>query len=232
MNANILIVEDEQDIAQVMILYLKKEGASPYHAETGEEALTLFARHKMDLVILDINLPGMDGFDTLGKIRAQGAAGQVPVILVSARQEDADMIMGFGMGADDYVTKPFSPGVLMARIRAHLRRNENRESLESDTLTFGPWILDRTHQILSREGRRLNLSPREMELLCFLTENQGRAFSQQDLYRQIWGNDYGDLSTVSVHIQRLRKKIEEDPSSPRYVCTRYGYGYYFAGDRE
>lgn len=224
MNARILIVEDEQDIAEVMVMYLNRENVDPCWVQSGEEALTIFRKEAFDLVLLDINLPGMDGFQILREIRRKS---EIPVIIVSAREEDVDMILGFGVGADDYVVKPFSPGVLTARIRALLRRTENRSENKKDLFVFGPWELDRAHRVLNKEGAGTSLSPREMDLLIFLTENCGRAFAQNELYEKVWGNSFGDLSTVSVHIQRLRKKLEEDPSNPRYLKNRYGFGYYF-----
>lgn len=227
MKANILIVEDEKDIAEVLIMYLEREMVQTSWAETGEQALTFLSTESFDLIVLDINLPGIDGYETLRKIRQKS---NIPVIIVSARQEDVDMILGFGTGADDYVVKPFSPGVLTARIRAHLRRINDNSSGSSDTVLFGSCELDRTHLILKRNGKKIGLSPREMDLLVFLSENKGKSFSQDELYEKIWGNSFGDLSTVSVHIQRLRKKIEEDPSKPLYIKTRYGFGYYFQGE--
>lgn len=224
MNARILIVEDEQDIAEVMVMYLNRENVDPHWVQSGEDALKIFAEKDFDMVLLDINLPGMDGYEILREIRK---ISEIPVIIVSAREEDVDMILGFGVGADDYVVKPFSPGVLTARIRAHLRRMENQSEKKTDLFLFDPWTLDRTHRILNREGEALSLSPREMDLLIFLTENCGRAFTQSELYEKVWGNSFGDLSTVSVHIQRLRKKLEDNPSNPRYIKNRYGYGYYF-----
>jgi DNA-binding response OmpR family regulator len=227
MKASILIVEDEKDIADVLIMYLEREMVQTSWVETGEEALTLLPDGAFDLIILDINLPGIDGFETLRKIRQQS---EIPVIIVSAREEDVDMILGFGVGADDYVVKPFSPGVLTARIRAHLRRINDSESGKTDIIQFGNWELDRTHLILKQKGVKINLSPREMDLLVFLSENDGKAFSQEELYEKIWGNTFGDLSTVSVHIQRLRKKLEVDSSNPRFIRTRYGFGYFFQGE--
>ena len=229
MNARILIVEDEQDIADIIILYLKKDGVETVWASSGEEGLTAFGNRHFDLIVLDINLPGMDGYETLRKIRQKSP---VPVIIVSARQEDVDMIMGFGTGADDYVTKPFSPSVLVARIRAHLRRQEDFQSGENDLFVFGEFTLDMNRQILTRMDKIVNLSPREMDLLLFLVGHQGKAFSQDELYHKVWGNDFGDMSTVSVHIRRLRKKLGEDSSNPEYIRTRYGYGYYFQGGVE
>ena len=227
MNARILIVEDEKDIADVLIMYLRREMVDPVWVETGEEALEELGNGDFDLIILDLNLPGIDGYETLRLIRQKN---RVPVIIVSAREEDADMILGFGVGADDYVVKPFSPGVLIARIRAHLRRVSESAADRNEILSFGNWILDRTRLILTRNGQKTNLSPREMDLLVFLSQNEGVAFSQEKLYEEIWGNSYGDQSTVSVHIQRLRKKLEDDFSDPRFIRTRYGFGYYFQGD--
>lgn len=227
MKAKILIVEDEKDIADIIILYLKKDGVETVWCDTGEKALKAASEDSFDLVVLDINLPGIDGFETLRKIRQKS---QIPVIVVSARQEDVDMILGFGTGADDYVTKPFSPSVLVARIRAHLRRREDYTVEEGHVYSFGSYTLNINKQILNHQGVTVNLSPREMDLLVFLVINAGKAFSQEDLYRNIWGNDFGDLSTVSVHIRRLRKKLGEDSSHPRFIRTRYGFGYYFQGD--
>jgi len=228
-NARILIVEDEKDIADIIILYLKKDGVETVWKGTGEEGLQVLQNDTIDLIVLDINLPGMDGFETLRKIRQKS---QVPVIIVSARQEDVDMIMGFGTGADDYVTKPFSPSVLVARIRAHLRRKEDAQAGESNLYTFSRFTLDLNRHILTEQDKIVNLSPREMDLLVFLVGHEGHAFSQDELYKKIWGNDFGDMSTVSVHIRRLRKKLGEDSSNPEYIRTRYGYGYYFQGDTE
>ena len=225
MHARLLIVEDEKDIADIMILYLKKDGVETVWEETGEGALKALEETAFDLVVLDINLPGMDGFETLRKIRQKS---QIPVIIVSARQEDVDMILGFGTGADDYVTKPFSPSVLVARIRAHLRRAEDSVPEEAD-LIFGRFHLDVHKRILTESGKIINLSPREMELLLFLAAQPGKAYSQEELYKHIWGNEFGDMSTVSVHVRRLRRKLGED-ASPRHIRTRYGYGYFFQGD--
>jgi len=227
LNARILIVEDEKDIADIIILYLKKDGIETVWTGSGESGLQAFQDENFDLIVLDINLPGMDGYETLRKIRQKS---HIPVIVVSARQEDVDMIMGFGTGADDYVTKPFSPSVLVARIRAHLRRQEDIQSGENNLFSFGPFILDMNRQILTKGDKIVNLSPREMDLLLFLVSHKGHAFSQSELYKKVWGNDFGDMSTVSVHIRRLRKKLGEDSSNPEYIKTRYGYGYSFQGD--
>lgn len=227
MKGSVLIVEDDKDIADIIILYLNKEGAETTWTDNGEMALTLLDKDNFDIVLLDINLPGIDGYETLQKLRLTSS---VPVIILSARQEDVDLILGFGTGADDYVTKPFSPSVLMARIRAHLRRRDDSKKDEDDVYTFGKFKLDKKTQSLSHENVTINLSPREMDLLIFLIENSGTSYTQEELYKEVWGNDFGDLSTVSVHIRRLRRKLNEDTSSPLYIKTKYGYGYYFQGD--
>ncbi len=226
MNGRLLIVEDERDIAEVLIMYLEREKVQTVWVESGEDALKQLNSDIFDLIILDINLPGIDGFETLRKIRQKS---ETTVIIVSAREEDLDMILGFGVGADDYVVKPFSPGVLTARIRAHLRRIHESKNGTSDIIQFGDWELDRSHFILKKNGEKIAISPREMGLLIFLSENEGKAFSQEELYKKVWGNSFGDLSTVSVHVQRLRKKLESDSSDPQFIKTRYGFGYYFQG---
>jgi DNA-binding response OmpR family regulator len=228
MKAKILIIEDEKDIADIIMLYLKKDGVETLWKDSGEAGLNTLYEEDFDLIVLDINLPGMDGYETLRKIRQKSP---IPVIIVSARQEDVDMILGFGSGADDYVTKPFSPSVLVARIRAHLRRQDDAgQNRPINDFSFGSYTLDMNRRILTMKGDMVNLSPREMDLLVYLVQQPGKAFSQEELYKGVWGNDFGDLSTVSVHIRRLRRKLGEDTASPRYIRTRYGYGYYFQGD--
>jgi DNA-binding response OmpR family regulator len=230
MKGTVLIIEDEKEIAALISLYLKKEGIETLHGETGEQGISLLDGNEVDLVILDINLPGIDGFEVLQKIRRAGES--LPVIIVSARQEDVDMIMGFGIGADDYVSKPFSPKVLSARVRAHLRRRQSSESAGSDLFCFGPYTLDRENLWLKKGTERIDLPPKELSLLLILSEHPDRAFKQEELYKKVWENSFGDLTTVSVHIQRLRKKLEENPASPEYIKTAYGSGYYITGSSE
>jgi len=233
MQASILIIEDEEDIARLISLYLKREGIETTWCDSGEKGLELLAGNKYDMLVLDINLPGIDGFETLQKIRK---TNNLPVLILSARREDADMLIGFGGGADDYVTKPFSPGVLTARIRAHLNRiaSEANPDSSSRLFSFGDIIFDPGHYTLKKNDERIDLSRREMDLLLFLTRNQGQVYSKQEIYKEVWGNEYGDISTVTVHMQRLRKKIEKNPADPLYLKTKYGYGYFLAydGDNE
>ena len=225
MKAKVLIIEDESQISELISLYLLKEGLETTHAATGEEGLALLRQGGYNLVILDINLPGIDGFEVLQEIRR---IDNLPVIIVSARQEDEDMIMGFGVGADDYVSKPFSPKVLAARVRANLKRSMNRGKQYRHQLEFGPFLLDMENIWLKKDGVRIELSPKEMALLIALAEEPEKPFKQEDLYEKVWNNSYGDLTTVSVHIQRLRKKIEDDPANPRFIKTSYGFGYYLS----
>ncbi|MBF9018588.1 MULTISPECIES: response regulator transcription factor [unclassified Oceanispirochaeta] len=224
MKASVLVVEDEKDIAELIKLYLEKEGIDVLLAADGEMGLE-FIRGSLDvdLVVLDLNLPGLDGFEFLQILRKDL---DIPVVIVSARHEDGDMIMGFGIGADDFVAKPFSPRVLAARVRAHLRRR-NSEKSEPDTniIHFGKCVLDKKALSLFKEGQRVSLSPREIQVLIYLAEEPGSPRSQQDIYDAVWGQDFGDLNTVSVHIQRLRQKLEDEPSNPCYIKNVYGFGY-------
>ena len=228
MQARILIIEDEEDIARLITLYLKREGIESDRCETGEEGLEKLKDNSYDLLVLDINLPGIDGFEVLQKIRKNN---DMPVLILSARREDADMLIGFGGGADDYVTKPFSPGVLTARIRAHLKRistEQNHGEASLALFRFGDLIFDPTHFSLKKDEKRIDLSRREMDLLLFLTRNKGQVFSKEQIYKEVWGNEYGDISTVTVHMQRLRKKIEINPADPKHLKTKYGYGYFLS----
>ncbi|MBN2617161.1 MAG: response regulator transcription factor [Spirochaetales bacterium] len=229
MRGNILIIEDEVEIAELISLYLEKEGIKTFYAKTGEEGLQKFQENKMDLLILDINLPGMDGFQVLQKIRLEST---IPVMIVSARSDDSDHIMGFGIGADDFVSKPFSPKVLVARVRAHLRRNEINSIMNHNLIQFGDFTLDSEYYILKKQDREINLSPKEMEIMVLLATNPGKKISQERIYQKVWGDTYGDISTVTVHMRRIRKKIEEDSANPKYFKTAHGFGYYFEGDMQ
>lgn len=232
MQARVVVIEDEPDISELISLYLSKEGIEAVPCSSGEAGLAAIEDGGVDLTVLDINLPGIDGYEVLQALRRRHS---FPVIIVSARTEDADMILGFGYGADDFVQKPFSPRVLAARVRAHLRRatlyaGENRQEIE-----FGPYRLDIEARLLRRTSsagseERISLSPKEMELLIDLARHRGSARSQEELYSAVWGNDYGDIATVAVHIQRLRKKLEEDSSKPRLILTIKGFGYMLANE--
>jgi len=234
MKAKILIVEDEVEIAELITLYLEKDGLETVRTETAEEALTIMENSEIDLIILDINLPGMDGFEFLQKLRN---TKKIPVVIVSARQDDADMVLGLGIGADDYVTKPFSPKVLVARIRSNLRRYFNSVQSTEDSnrirrvIRFGEYAVDTDAYIVKKNEKRVSLSPREYEVLVYLIENSSIPKTPDDIYKTVWGNNYGDITTVAVHIQRIRKKIEKDPSRPEYIKTVHGFGYQFDGSK-
>ena len=187
-------------------------------------------------LVLDLGLPGADGLEFLRAFRELSTA---PVIIVSARESDEDKVAGLGLGADDFVSKPFSPKVLVARVKAQLRRAmAPRGAAPADPspsggtrMAFGPYILDFEGRLLERAGARVPLSRREFELLSFLASSEGRTFSPEELYKSVWGLEHGDLSTVAVHVQRVRRKIEEEGSPPRWLVTVPGAGYRFLGDR-
>jgi len=226
MKAKILVVEDVKELADLVILYLSREGMESRHVETAEEALEVIEAWTPDLVVLDINLPGMDGFEFLSIFRKKSAC---PVLIVSARTEDEDVIAGLGFGADEYVTKPFSPRVLSARVRALLRRaQESSQPDESEeTVRFGPFTLSMASCVLKRGQDRVPLSAKEFEVLSYLAVNPGKPHPPEEIYNAVWKSAYGDLTTVAVYVQRLRKKIEEDPAPPRYIETVFGMGYRF-----
>ncbi len=224
----ILIVEDDGEIAELISAYLKREGAQAQTAGSAEEAQIAASLEAPDLLILDLGLPGADGLEFLRVFRQEN---QAPVIIVSARESDEDKIRGLGLGADDFVGKPFSPRVLVARVQAQLRRY-NKQNSEREGLRFGSFFLDSRGKILENCGSPLALSRKEFELLEFLAEHPWQSFKSEELHREVWGSDYGDLSTVAVHVQRLRKKIEEDPSKPRWIRTVLGSGYRFVPREE
>jgi two-component system response regulator RegX3 len=221
MKARVLIVEDELELAELIQMYLHKEGVESEICRDAETALLSLSGDEYDLLVLDINLPGMDGFELLQQIRPRIS---VPVIIVSARDADEDIIMGLGIGADEFVTKPFAPRVLVARIRALLRRSKSHSR---QTISFGPFILEPEGYYLSRDGERIMLSSKEFEVLRHLVKNAGRAMSPEEIFREVWGNRYGDSTSVAVYIRRIRKKIEDDPQQPHYVQTIHGKGYRF-----
>jgi two-component system response regulator RegX3 len=230
MHGNILIIEDEKELSGIVAVYLDKEGFEVRAVETAEDGFALLESWKPDLVILDINLPGMDGFEFLDRFRRENP---VPVMIVSARDGDEDLIAGLGGGADEFVTKPFSPRVLAARVRALFRRIRNIDGLEAVRLCrFGPFTLDYDSRILKKGNEKIPLSVKEYGCLAFLSGNPGKTFSPERIYAEVWKNNYGDLTTVPVYIQRLRRKIEDDPVNPAYVETVRGMGYRFNGAEE
>ena len=231
-----LVVEDDREIAELIAAYLEREGFRARMAGSAEEALFAFAEAMPVLMVLDLGLPGADGLELLRSFRTLSTA---PVIIVSARESDEDKIAALGLGADDFVSKPFSPKVLVARVKAQLRRvsygaagasQAEPSSLRDRAgprLAFGPYLLDFEGKLLERDGARVPLSRKEFELLAFLASHEGRTFGPQELFSEVWGLEHGDLSTVAVHVRRIRRKIEEDDGSPRWVVTIPGAGYRF-----
>jgi two-component system response regulator RegX3 len=225
MQGKILIIEDVQELADLIALYLEREGFEIRAVKSAEDGFALMETWKPELIILDINLPGMDGFEFLQKLRP---GNSVPVVVVSARDSDEDLISGLGGGADEFVTKPFSPKVLAARVRALFRRVRDYEAKEPRRIfCFGPFVLDYDACILKKADLRIPLSNKEYSCLAYLAEHEGRTLNPETIYAGVWNNPYGDLTTVAVYIQRLRKKIEDDPANPRYIKTVFGLGYCF-----
>jgi len=221
---NILIIEDDPEIAALQRDYLQMAGFEVVIASTGIEGLD--ASGTADLVILDIMLPGIDGFAVLSKLREKS---DIPVIMLTARGEDIDKIRGLGMGADDYMQKPFSPGELVARVRAHLSRFERLTSkAKNPKLTVRGLEVGREDRSVFLHGKEINLTPKEFEILLFLMDNPNRVYSKDELFERVWGLEaLGDGDTVVVHIRRLREKIEPEPQNPQFVETVWGAGYRF-----
>ena len=220
----ILIIEDDAEIAALQRDYLQMAGYETDIAGDGIKGLQ--AADNADLIILDIMLPGIDGFEVLRTIRE---SSDIPVILLSARSEDIDKIRGLGLGADDYMQKPFSPGELVARVKAHLSRFERLTTKTTiHKLTVRGLEVDRYDRRVFVHGKECNLTPKEFDILLFLMENPNRVYSKDDLFERIWGLEaFGDGDTVVVHVRRLREKIEPEPQNPQYVETVWGSGYRF-----
>jgi len=227
MSNKILIVEDDPNILEALKYNLGKEGYDTFIAVDGVQALDMARANKPDLIILDIMLPEMSGFEVCRILRKEMA---VPIIMLTARDDEIDKVTGLDLGADDYMTKPFSVRELMARIRALIRRMEIQTVVPETPRKFGDIEIDILHHTIKRTGVALNLSPKEFDLLAFLTANKGFVFSRDQLLEKVWGYDYsGDTRTVDVHIRWLREKIEDNSEEPRRLITVRGVGYKFEG---
>jgi DNA-binding response OmpR family regulator len=228
MVATVLVVEDDPTVSGVLSAYLRKAGFDPVVATDGPSALLEWTQRRPDVVILDIMLPGMSGLDVLRRRRA--ADDDAAVIVLSARGDVDDRLLGLDLGADDYMVKPFSPREVVGRVQALLRRGERlgSPSMLPRRLVSGPVILDRSGRVALLDGDALALTPREFDLLSYLMTHAGEAMTKEQLMRRVWGWDFGDTSTVTVHVRRLREKIESDPSDPQLVVTVRGGGYRFA----
>ena len=226
MKGKILVVDDEQNILDLVVYNLQAAGYKTITAENGKEAIEKVRQECPDLVILDVMLPEMDGFEVLSIIRKET---QVPVIMLTAKKEEIDKILGLEMGADDYLTKPFSPRELMARIKAILRRAiESEAKTTQDIIINGKLKVDTIKHQVFYEDSEVNLTAKEFDMLKLLITNQGRVFGRESLLQNLWGYDYcGDTKTIDVHIRHLRMKIEEDPANPKFIKTVRGVGYKF-----
>ena len=223
----ILIVEDDENISKMLAATLSIGDYEYDRCADGEEAVQTILNGTYDLILLDVMLPGVDGFEICKRIRENK---NTPIIMVSAKKDDIDKIRGLGLGADDYIEKPFSPSVLVARVKAHLaryRRLTGSERTSGEIQIGGIRLNEETHRVYV-DGREVELTNKEYELLLFFMLNVDVVFSREQLYERIWGWDaMGDSATVAVHINRLRKKIEQDPANPRYIVSVWGAGYRF-----
>lgn len=230
MQVKILVVDDEQAIVEILKSNLKREGFEVDAAYDGEEAVEKALSTAYDLILLDCMLPGKDGFDVCRQLRQESS---VPIIMLTAKSEEIDKVLGLELGADDYITKPFSNRELLARIKAQLRRSklnsraDNQESTGS-VFVVADLVINNDVYEVTRNGENLNLTLREFQLLSFLAKNAGTVFSREELLEEVWDYDYyGDVRTVDVTVRRTREKIEPDPDNYRYIITKRGLGYYF-----
>ena len=226
MSTKILVIEDVPEMSELVSMYLTKEGMAVSKAASAEEALEILKTVTPDLVILDLNLPGMSGFDFLKKFRGE-YNNTIPVIISSARDGDEDIIEGLGLGADEFVTKPFSPRVLVAKVKANLRRGSEISAAAEEFFAFGDYKLLLNSCVLKKGSEKISLSNKEYKVLEYLTKHVGEQLGPEKIYKDVWGTEFGDVTAVAVYIQRLRKKIEENPAEPRYIKTVFGMGYLF-----
>lgn len=221
----ILLVDDEKTLVKALKFNLEKEGFQVEEAFDGEEALKKAFEVNPDIIILDLMLPGLDGFEVCREIRKKK---EIPIIMLTAKGEDIDKVLGLELGADDYMTKPFNPRELVARIKAILRRSSSRNTELRKQIQIGSLWIDLLQHRVRLKGREIDLTAKEFALLSLLASNAGRVYSRDQLLAQIWGYDYfGDARTVDVHIRHLREKIEKDPGNPRMILTVWGTGYKF-----
>lgn len=225
MSARILIIEDEKPIVDILTFLLTREGYEVAACDNGTAGLHMAQQGGVDLILLDLMLPGLDGFAVCKTLRQTDSV--TPVIMLTAREEESDKVMGLELGADDYITKPFANRELLARIKANLRRKA-RDDVAKEQLCFGDLTLHLQEYICIIGSKPVDLSQREFDLLAFLAARPGHVFSREELMEKVWNYEFfGDTRTVDVAVRRLREKIEADPAEPRYVQTKRGLGYYF-----
>ena len=230
MGKTVLIVEDEQNIVDILAFNLSREGYDTMEAYDGVTGLQLALEHNPDLILLDLMLPEMNGFEVCRRIRETGST--TPVLMLTAREEEADKVMGLELGADDYITKPFSMRELLARVKTNIRRSDMTPAmsvapvkLESDKRL----VIDKEKSAVRKDGKPLDLTQREYDLICFLAAEPGKIFSREVLMEHVWNYDgyVGDVRAVDVAVRRLREKLEDDPANPVFIVTKRGMGYYF-----
>ncbi len=228
MGKTVLIVEDEKTIVDILKFNLMREGYDTLEALDGLTGLELGRTKDPDLILLDVMLPGMNGFDVCAALRDGGST--VPIIMLTAREEESDKVFGLEAGADDYITKPFSMRELLARVKANIRRRSLDAGMRGageNSLKLGDLVLDLNAVSLQKAGRTIEVSQKEFDLLTCFAKEPGRVFSREELMEKVWNYDYfGDVRTVDVTIRRLREKVEDDPGTPRYIKTKRGAGYY------
>ena len=221
----VLIVDDDEAVQSVLYKVISSNGIDAKVVGSGEEALVQVKRHTFDLILLDVNMRGIDGFEVIQALRRQGI--KTPIIIVSGRKEDYDTLYGLDIGADDYITKPFNPVVLGAKVKAMIRRNQDTISGSSSVITAGPFLYD-THTLrLYKHGEEIILSSKENAMMKLFLDNINRIFSKKMLYEMVWGEAIIDENAIMVYINRLRQKIEDEPSKPQYIQTVRGLGYRF-----
>ncbi|EOO17240.1 MULTISPECIES: response regulator transcription factor [Bacillus] len=225
MSHHILLVEDDISIQEMVETYLVKEGFQVTIASDGEEGVNAFLKGSFDLIILDIMMPKLDGLEVVRIIREKSA---VPILMMSAKDTDVDKAIGLGLGADDYICKPFSMIELAARVKAGIRRSTKYSAVESkdEAIQIGDLIIDPINFTVEKKGRQLKLTLKEFEILKLFVKNQNRVFTKAQIYTLVWNEEYyGDDNVINVHMRRLREKIESDPSNPEYIKTLWGIGY-------
>ena len=233
MGKTVLIVEDEQNIVDILAFNLSRDGYDTIEAYDGVTGLQLALEHNPDLILLDLMLPEMNGFEVCRRVRESGSS--TPILMLTAREEEADKVMGLELGADDYITKPFSMRELLARVKANIRRGAMNAvvnaPVQSAQTSEKRLVIDKGMAAVRKDGKNLDLSQREYDLICFLAAEPGKIFSRETLMEHVWNYDgyVGDVRAVDVAIRRLREKLEDDPANPAFIVTKRGLGYYFAG---
>ena len=236
MGKSILIVEDEQNIVDILSFNLSREGYDTLEAYDGPTGLQLALEQDPDLILLDLMLPGMDGFEVCRQVRESGSS--TPIIMLTAREEETDKVLGLELGADDYITKPFSMRELLARVKANIRRvsmppqgSPAVAAQSENTIHLGRVTIDREKAAVLKDGKPLELTQREYDLICFLAAQPGKVFSREALMEHVWNYEgyVGDVRAVDVAVRRLREKIEDDPAVPKFIMTKRGMGYFFGG---